>query len=809
MLSGFPAYCPPPTALCPLALTFMSWPFLWAGLGLVSIPVVIHLLNRRRFRVVQWAAMEYLLKAMRKNRKRLKFEQWILLATRCLLIALIGVALARPLGGCSANTLAGSLGGRAGLNVFVIDNSYSAAYESPHAATPGAPNGATPAKTHLEQEKLIAKRLIDGLSGGGESVAIITAARPATAIIAKPGYDLNAAKAAVDRIEQSFGGTDLAGALQLALQLAEENPKAPSKHLHLLTDGTKSGWEGAQAEALKRAGPELAKHYRVAHYNMTEGRQQWNQAVLNLAPAGGLVTTQFETELATLARGFGPGPEATVRWTLDGAPLLARKDDPRSDRLGGAKLDPSAEPLTRVLAPRSIKGGGPRLFVAALGQDDAAGAGDGLRVDDRRYRVIDVTSELRVLIVQGTVAQNTLESSGTFLQIALAGASREAAAAAAAAGPGGTQRGHNYVAADLISDIELRDKPLGGYRAVILTGVGNVTERDADALRQFVEAGGTLMTFMGDPVTKDNYNAVLLPRKLLPGALIKLMDAGQSGAGYNFDFKPDAVLHPYLKLFALGEKTGLDTAQVRKYWQVDVPPDGGVERILNFLPPAPAAGATAAAATPAPAARTGTPLDPAYTVHALGNGRVIFSATTAAVDQWTSFPAKPAFPTLMHELLGGGVRTGDYWMNLQVGQPLEVPPEVKIAGRPELKDEAGTLVPIDPVSEPDRPTVYRSRPLTKPGVYTLNLGNATVPVAVNVPADEADVRTVGNEQVRRSLGDIDVALHGDAVPTDAALSRDANDWAGSVLVAMLALLAVESLMAMRFGHYRRAEAVRA
>ena len=33
----------------------------------------------------------------------------------------------------------------------------------------------------------------------------------------RPGYDLNAAKAAVDRIEQSYAGTDLAGALQLAI----------------------------------------------------------------------------------------------------------------------------------------------------------------------------------------------------------------------------------------------------------------------------------------------------------------------------------------------------------------------------------------------------------------------------------------------------------------------------------------------------------------------------------------------------------------------------------------------------------------
>src|SRR5882724_5183419 len=77
---------------------FLTRGFVWAGLALIPIPIIIHLLNRRRFKLVTWAAMEFLLRAMRKNRRRLKFEQWLLLATRCLLIFLLGMALARPMG---------------------------------------------------------------------------------------------------------------------------------------------------------------------------------------------------------------------------------------------------------------------------------------------------------------------------------------------------------------------------------------------------------------------------------------------------------------------------------------------------------------------------------------------------------------------------------------------------------------------------------------------------------------------------------------------------------------------------------------
>src|SRR6478672_7714157 len=136
-----------------LAFIFAAPAFFVAGVLLVGVPILIHILNRRRYRVVQWAAMEYLLAAMRKNRRRLRFEQWLLLAARCLVMLLIGVALARPMG-CSNNTVASLAGERTGLHVFVIDNSASMAYEADRPE----------AKTHLDQAKLVAKGLIDRLS---------------------------------------------------------------------------------------------------------------------------------------------------------------------------------------------------------------------------------------------------------------------------------------------------------------------------------------------------------------------------------------------------------------------------------------------------------------------------------------------------------------------------------------------------------------------------------------------------------------------------------------------------------------------
>src|SRR5437773_9827024 len=99
-----------------LAAPFVTPWFFAAGFALASIPVIIHILNRRRYRTVQWAAMEFLLRAMKKNRRRLRFEHWLLLAIRCCVLGLLGLALARPMA-CDQRRLAG-LTQRSGLHVL-------------------------------------------------------------------------------------------------------------------------------------------------------------------------------------------------------------------------------------------------------------------------------------------------------------------------------------------------------------------------------------------------------------------------------------------------------------------------------------------------------------------------------------------------------------------------------------------------------------------------------------------------------------------------------------------------------------------
>ena len=70
-----------------------------AGVLCVALPVAVHLWSRRRRRQSPWGAMRFLALAYKKQRRRLQLERWLLLAARCLVVVVAGLALAGPLVG--------------------------------------------------------------------------------------------------------------------------------------------------------------------------------------------------------------------------------------------------------------------------------------------------------------------------------------------------------------------------------------------------------------------------------------------------------------------------------------------------------------------------------------------------------------------------------------------------------------------------------------------------------------------------------------------------------------------------------------
>jgi hypothetical protein len=86
-----------PFTLAQLAPSFIAPALAVAGGVAVAVPVVIHLLSRSRRKRAVWGAMRFLQLAYKKQKRRLRLERWLLLATRCLVVLVAGLALAGPL----------------------------------------------------------------------------------------------------------------------------------------------------------------------------------------------------------------------------------------------------------------------------------------------------------------------------------------------------------------------------------------------------------------------------------------------------------------------------------------------------------------------------------------------------------------------------------------------------------------------------------------------------------------------------------------------------------------------------------------
>jgi hypothetical protein len=325
--------------------------------------------------------------------------------------------------------------------------------------------------------------------------------------------------------------------------------------------------------------------------------------------------------------------------------------------------------------------------------------------------------------------------------------------------------------------------------------VGDIEESVAARLEEFVRAGGALWVFVGPQTTADNYNATLLKHHLLPGPLVQRIivpaAASASGDGVKFDFDPSRQVHPLLEPFYQAQASGLENARVFSYWQVDIAPNSGVERVLDYQP-------AAGASTP------GGRGDAAYTVHSLGRGRVVFCSTTAdANDEWTAFPARKAFPEVMLCLFLGSVSTDDDWMNLNVGDSVHPPATLKMTVAPHLRDVNGLEFALT-THEADSGLVYSSVPLQRPGVYTLSTGAANYPIVVNVPTEEADTRLVDSETIRKALGGIDMDFEQDTLaPEQIASAAQGRDFGWPLMAAVLGLAGLESFLAMKFGRYKR------
>ena len=156
------------------------------GLAAGAIPLIIHLFHKSRFKVVHWGAMHLLTAVLRTNQKRLKIEQWILLAIRCAIPVLLALMMARPMW----QGAAGLLGERATSTVVLLDNSYS--MEAGRAGT-----------TNFSLARDETQRLVGDLKRGSEAWVYLMG--EGAGLLDEPTRDLTRLTRALDKVGSGYG----------------------------------------------------------------------------------------------------------------------------------------------------------------------------------------------------------------------------------------------------------------------------------------------------------------------------------------------------------------------------------------------------------------------------------------------------------------------------------------------------------------------------------------------------------------------------------------------------------------------------
>jgi len=110
-------------------MTFLN-PAVLLGFAAASIPVIIHLLNLRKLKVIEFSTLKFL-KELQKNKiRRVKLKQWLLLALRVLIILLVVSAFARPT--LEGINIGGTTSAAKTTAIFILDDTFSMSVITPN-----------------------------------------------------------------------------------------------------------------------------------------------------------------------------------------------------------------------------------------------------------------------------------------------------------------------------------------------------------------------------------------------------------------------------------------------------------------------------------------------------------------------------------------------------------------------------------------------------------------------------------------------------------------------------------------------------
>ena len=202
-------------------LTFLTIPFAIAGAIGASIPLILHLLNRERARRLIFSTVRFIQMSHQTNVRRHKLKRLLLLLMRILMLALLGLAFARPFFAADP-VFTQKTGGKRNA-VMILDTSYSMQYEGV-----------------FETAKKEAVKILDGLDASDAAALILSSDN--ARVVAPLGSEFSHIRAALNSAETTYEHTDYLDALQTADEILEPIPIG-EKQVYLIGDMQKRGWE--------------------------------------------------------------------------------------------------------------------------------------------------------------------------------------------------------------------------------------------------------------------------------------------------------------------------------------------------------------------------------------------------------------------------------------------------------------------------------------------------------------------------------------------------------------------------------------
>ena len=783
------------------------WPFagfvnpaLAWGVLFAAVPLIIHLLNRRRHKPLQWAAMRFVEEAYKRTRRRAQLENLLLLFLRMAAVGLLAFAVARPF--TSADSALSPLTESRRDLVVVLDSSASTGYRQ---------------SVQSVHERIVerARALLAELDGTrGDRVRMIQAAGVATLLGGRSPEEATALLATLARpLDEPL---DLAAAMAEVVALAEEEAAGTDSSLlevRLLTDMQRSSFlpqtvpadvedatappadtsdaddaatdaPSGEADPLLRALTRLEElGVRVIVEDLGPGVMvPPNLGIEGIEPVTEGLGVGITTDYAVTVRNFGDQPRnVRVALSVDG------------ERLPSQRVDVTARGAAQVVFPVTFRTAGDHALVAELR--------DGLlEVDDSRALVVTVPEPLEVLLVNGDPRGEIDADETGILRAVLEPLVGD-----------GLVRSAEPFRATTLTLAGLGDgAAVDAADVIVLANVDVLGPALVERIEARVAGGAALLIGAGDrmarPAALESWNARAWRPDgtgLLPARLRAMVDVPDRRAQY-FRVASFEEEHPTLRFFA------------DERWRpflTEVPVFAFLSLDANDAEDAAPADADAAddAATPTAPARVLARLDdpqssPLLLARDYGRGRVVLWTSSLDKD-WNRYPELPgSFVPLVHELVRWAGAGPPRPRNLAVGQTLRA--EVDGFPRdPELVRPDGARRPLDGAVDPVTANVWslpRTPRADEAGLWKIEgSGFDPVPFAVSLDPAEGDLTRLGPGE----LSGLSSVLRawtpgaGDDDPGDQRAGGDGELWRWLAGLALTALI-LETLWSAWIGRKR-------